>query len=82
MPGIWSEEWYEAMLEMAGSRDDLSAKVPRGEWRVAVEVEGDGKSPYIPAGEVRHFLSVSLTERSRNTRNCRKKSPVRGCITG
>ena len=56
MPAIWSEEWYEAMLEMADSRDDLSAKVPQGEWNVAVEVEGDGQSPYIPADVVKHFF--------------------------
>jgi hypothetical protein len=43
MPAIYTPEWYEAMLKLANSRDDISEKVPQGEWRVAVEVVGDEK---------------------------------------
>jgi hypothetical protein len=85
MPGIWSEQWYEAMLEMAGSRDDLSAKVPQGEWRVAVEVEGDGKSPYIPAGEVKHFFVRIVDGKVVEYREEKEKIPGKGLhyrITG
>jgi hypothetical protein len=56
MPGIYTEEWYQAMVELANSRDDLSAKVPQGEWRIAVEIEGDGKSPYVPLGETKNYF--------------------------
>jgi hypothetical protein len=56
MPAIYSNEWYEAMFSLANSRDDISKKVPQGEWRVVVEVQGDGKSPYIPEGTTRNFF--------------------------
>ena len=55
MPDIFTKEWYEAMLTLANSRDDLSAQIPQGEWKVAIEIEGDGKSPYIPEGEMKSF---------------------------
>lgn len=56
MPAIYSQEWYEAMFRLANSRDDISEKVPQGEWRVAVEIHGDGKSPYVPEGTTKHFF--------------------------
>jgi len=56
MPTIYSPEWYQAMFQLANSRDDISRKVPQGEWRIAVEVEGDGKSPYVPEGTTKHFF--------------------------
>jgi hypothetical protein len=56
MPTIYSPEWYEAMLRLANSRDDISEKVPQGEWRVAVEVVGDGKSPYVPEGTTKNYF--------------------------
>jgi hypothetical protein len=56
MPEIYSAEWYEAMLSLANSRDDISEKVPQGEWKIAVEVVGDGKSPYIPEGTTKHYF--------------------------
>lgn len=56
MPDIYTEEWYQAMVELANSHDDLSSKVPQGEWRIAVEIEGDGKSPYVPLGEVKNYF--------------------------
>jgi hypothetical protein len=55
MPAIYTDDWYKTMFELANSRDDLSEKVPAGEWKIAVEVKGDGKSPYIPLGEERSF---------------------------
>ena len=56
MPDIFTKEWYDAMLELANSRDDLSEKVPQGEWKVAIEIEGDDISPYTPTGEHKYFF--------------------------
>lgn len=56
MPDIYTDEWYEVMFQLANSRDDLSDAVPRGEFKVAIEVEGDGVSPYVPEGETRHYF--------------------------
>ena len=78
MPDIWTEEWYAAMLDMANSRDDLSVKVPQGEWRVAVEVEGDGKSPYIPEGEVKHFFVHMVDGKVKEYKEFPEKIPGKG----
>ena len=56
MPNIYTAEWYAAILELANTRQDVTAKAPRGEWRLAVEVVGDGLSPYVPEGETRHWF--------------------------
>jgi len=56
MPAIYTDDWYKAMFELANSRNDLSEKVPLGEWKVVVEVKGDGKSPYIAPGEEANFF--------------------------
>jgi len=56
MPDIYTEAWQEAMFQLANSRDDLSKVVPQGEFKIAIEVMGDGTSPYIPEGETRHFF--------------------------
>ena len=55
MPDIFTPEWYDAMLKLANSRDDLSEKVPQGDWRVAIEIEGDEISPYTSEGEFKYF---------------------------
>ena len=56
MPDIYTEEWYAAMFELANSRDDLSDAVPQGEFKIAIEVEGDDISPYVPKDETRHYF--------------------------
>ena len=56
MPDIYSGEWNQSLQEMSNERDDLADKAPAGEWRIAIEVEGDGISPYIPQGEKKHFF--------------------------
>ena len=58
MPEIYTDEWYQAMVELCNSRDDLSAKVPDGEYKFAIEIVGDGKSPYVPEGTTKHFFLI------------------------
>jgi hypothetical protein len=70
MPAIYSQEWYEAMFRLANSRDDISKKVPQGEWRVAVEIVGDGKSPYVPEGTTKHFFIRFLDGKVVEYREC------------
>ena len=85
MPGIYSDEWYQAMVELADSRDDLSAKVPQGEWRIVVEIEGDGKSPYIPAGQTKNFFIRLLDGKIQEYNESLEKIPGKGLhyrITG
>ena len=56
MPNIYSDDWYQAILDLANTREDLSAKAPQGEWRVAIEIQGDGLSPYVPKDQSRHWF--------------------------
>lgn len=78
MPAIYTKEWYQAMCELANSRDDISEKVPQGEWRVAVEVNGDGKSPYVAAGETKHFLVRFLDGKVAEYREFQEPVPGKG----
>ena len=71
MPNIYTDEWYQAMVELCNSDDDLSSKVPKGEYKFAIEVEGDGKSPYVPKGTTKYF---SLTFKDGKVTEC-KESP-------
>ena len=56
MPVIYTEEWIAALFKWVNSQRDISTQVPGGEWCVALEVVGDGISPYVPHGETRHFV--------------------------
>jgi len=78
MPEIYTAEWSKALLELANSRDDLSAKVPPGEWRVAVEIVGDGKSPYIQEGETKHFFVFLLDGKIKEYTEFKEKIPGKG----
>jgi hypothetical protein len=75
MPAIYSEKWMQAMFELANSSDDISKKLPQGEWRFTLEVEGDGKSPYIPAGEVKYYYIRFLDGKAVEYRESPEKIP-------
>lgn len=56
MAEIYTPSWYDAV------RDTINAKVADlagaldGSFTVAVDIQGDGTSPYFPADGARHFL--------------------------
>lgn len=56
MPEIFSKEWYETISVQANSTGELKKKAPPGEWRMAMEVVGDGKSPYVPKGITKNIF--------------------------
>jgi putative sterol carrier protein len=56
MPDVYSAEWYEAVREAINERARTLRRVPEGRFLVAVEIEGDGASPYVPRGGVRRFV--------------------------
>jgi hypothetical protein len=85
MPDIFTQEWYDAMLKLANSRDDLSGKVPQGEWKVAIEIEGDDISPYTPKGEFKYFFVHMVDGKIRELKACDEKITGKGLsyrITG
>lgn len=56
MPEIFTKEWADALFEQARKNEVLLKKAPLGEWRIAFEVEGDGKSPYVPQDVTKHYF--------------------------
>lgn len=56
MPEIFTQEWYELITDQANKTGELKKKAPSGEWRMAMEVVGDGKSPYVPEGVTKNLL--------------------------
>jgi hypothetical protein len=85
MPDIFTQEWYDAMLDLANSRDDLSKKVPQGEWKVAIEIEGDGISPYTPKGQFKYFFVHMVDGKLKELKACDEKISGKGLnyrITG
>ncbi len=75
MPVIYTSEWYEAMVKFANGQKDLAKKVPKGEWRFAVELSGDGRSPYVPAGTVKHFFIRFVDGKVAECRECGEPVP-------
>ena len=57
MPEIYSKEWCESLVELAEKNEELAVKVPAGEWKIAIEMEDDGMSPYVSAGEAKYFFA-------------------------
>ncbi len=85
MPDIYTKEWTEALLELANSRDDLSVQVPKGEWRIAIEIVGDGTSPYVLQGEIKNFYVFMLNGKIQEYRESAERIPGKGLnyrITG
>ena len=56
MPDVYSDEWYEAVRSAINTRVLTMSTLPAGAWHVAVDIEGDGVSPYVAAASSRHFL--------------------------
>ena len=85
MPDIFTQEWYDAMLELANSKDDLSQKVPQGEWKIAIEIEGDDVSPYTPKGEFKYFFVHMVNGKIKELKPSKEKISGKGLnyrITG
>lgn len=56
MPAVYTTDWYEAVKEAINARVATLKDVPRDGFTIAVEIVGDGKTPYVAEGDVRRFL--------------------------
>ena len=56
MPDVYTTDWYEAVKDAINTRVSTLAKVPKDEFTIAVEIVGDGMTPYVAEGDVRRFL--------------------------
>ena len=61
MPDVYTPEWYDAVREAINTRVAELSDVPRDAFNIAVEIVGDGRSPYVDETKDRRFL-VRLEE--------------------
>lgn len=56
MADIYTPGWYDAVRATINAKVADLAERPEGGFTVAVDIQGDGTSPYFPADGARHFL--------------------------
>jgi len=58
MAEIYTTGWYDSMKEILNASDEVTKSAPQGVWNILAEITGDGVSPYIGEGSVKHFAIV------------------------
>jgi putative sterol carrier protein len=56
MADVYTEEWIQAVRAAINAKVANLRDVPEGSILIAIDIVGDGVSPYVEAGEERHFL--------------------------
>ncbi|MHB8245599.1 MAG: SCP2 sterol-binding domain-containing protein [Acidimicrobiales bacterium] len=56
MADVYSEEWLQVVRTAINNAVAKLRNVPEGSFLIAVDIVADGVSPYVEAGEERHFL--------------------------
>jgi len=56
MADIYTDDWYELVREAINGHVDEMTGLPEGAWHIAIDIESDGRSPYVADGATRHFL--------------------------
>ncbi len=56
MPDVYTDPWFDAVRNAINAKVATMPALPGGVLHIAVDIEGDGQSPYVGAGEARHFL--------------------------
>ena len=56
MPDIYTPSWYEEVKEAMNESASRLTGVPDGSFVVAIEIGGDGMSPYVDISGLRRFL--------------------------
>lgn len=56
MAEIYTESWFALVRDAINARVALLRNVPAGGWLIAVDIKGDGVSPYVGIDDERHFL--------------------------
>lgn len=58
MPDVYTSEWYDAIRDAMNDSAAALENLPEGTFVVAIEIIGDGRSPYVLEGEERRFLAL------------------------
>ncbi len=56
MADIYTQKWYEEVKNAINNKVADMKELPEGKWQIAIEIFGDGISPYVDQGNERHFL--------------------------
>ena len=58
MSVIYTDDWYRDLKEMINGSAEFAAKAPKEKIVMALEVNGDARSPYVTTGAAIHYLIV------------------------
>jgi len=58
MSVIYTDAWYDDLKQMINGCADFAKKAPQERLVLALEVMGDGKSPYVPPEGAIHYVIV------------------------
>ena len=58
MSVIYTDGWYQDLKQMINGSVEFAAKAPQEKIVMALEVDGDDKSPYVAAGSAIYYLIV------------------------
>ncbi|NNN21494.1 MAG: hypothetical protein HKL80_05770 [Acidimicrobiales bacterium] len=56
MADIYTPSWYEEVKVAINKKVSQLKDIPEGKWNLAIEIVGDGMSPYVQDNGERHFL--------------------------
>lgn len=56
MADIYTSPWFDEVREAINRKVAEMTTLPKGSWHVAVDIVGDGLSPYVAEGVTRHFI--------------------------
>ena len=59
MPAIYTDEWFANLQTVVNKDEKVTSRAPQGEWRLIIQTDGDGVSPYFKEGEsLRFFVTL------------------------
>lgn len=57
MPDIYTSDWYDAVRDAMNASAEGLRNLPNGAFVIAIEIAGDGMSPYVEEGAGRRFVA-------------------------
>jgi len=56
MPAIYTDEWFANLQAVVNKDEKVTSRAPQGEWRLIIQTDGDGVSPYFEKDEGLRFF--------------------------
>lgn len=58
MSSVYSDAWYDDLKTMIDSSEEFADKAPSKRLVMALEIDGDGRSPYVAADNALYYVIV------------------------